>query len=172
MVAQTSIRLAASADLPELHPVIERAYRGESARDGWTHEADLIDGARTSLQTLHGIIIDDHSALLVARATDAIVGCVALWNHANGLAHLGQLCVEPTLQDRGIGRQLVAAAEAFAVEAFGADRVEMTVIDSRDTLIAWYGRRGYRPTGERRDFPVALDPPLHMTVLLKNLRAR
>jgi hypothetical protein len=29
----------------------------------------------------------------------------------------------------------------------------MTVIAIRDTLIAWYGRRGYRPTGETRPFP-------------------
>jgi hypothetical protein len=31
--------------------------------------------------------------------------------------------------------------------------VEMTVIIQRIDLIAWYGRRGYAPTGERRPFP-------------------
>ena len=29
----------------------------------------------------------------------------------------------------------------------------MTVIDIRDTLLAWYERRGYRRTGETRPFP-------------------
>jgi hypothetical protein len=29
----------------------------------------------------------------------------------------------------------------------------MTVIHCRDTLIAWYERRGYRRTGETRPFP-------------------
>jgi hypothetical protein len=29
----------------------------------------------------------------------------------------------------------------------------MTVVALRDSLIAWYGRRGYHPTGERRPFP-------------------
>ncbi len=29
----------------------------------------------------------------------------------------------------------------------------MTVVAQRDTLIAWYERRGYRRTGEERPFP-------------------
>ena len=35
--------------------------------------------------------------------------------------------------------------------------MEMTVIASRDELIAYYERRGYALTGERRPFP--LDDP-------------
>src|SRR5690606_14544676 len=38
--AMISITTAIADDLPTLHPVIERAYRGDSARAGWTHEAD------------------------------------------------------------------------------------------------------------------------------------
>ncbi len=45
----------------------------------------------------------------------------------------------------------------------------MTVIDKRSELIDYYRRRGYVPSGERRDFPIALDPPLFMTVLVKSL---
>lgn len=162
-----AIRAACAADLPALHPVIERAYRGDAARAGWTHEADLIEGARTTLSALADIVAGRDSQLLVAIADDVPVGCVALWNYGNGLAHLGQLCVEPTLQAAGIGRQLIGAAEILAVRHFAARRIEMTVIEARGTLIAWYGRRGYHPTGERRNFPIALDPPLFMTVLVK-----
>ena len=54
------------------------------------------------------------------------------------------------------------------VIAFGADRIEMTVIDSRAELIAFYERRGYAHVG-MRDFPVVVDPPLHMVVLEKAL---
>lgn len=39
----------------------------------------------------------------------------------------------------------------------GAATIEMTVIARRRDLIAWYERRGYRKTGERRAFP--LDDP-------------
>jgi hypothetical protein len=48
--------------------------------------------------------------------------------------------------------------------------MEMTVIDSRVELIAYYERRGYVRTPERRDFPIPVTPPLTMTVLVKSLR--
>jgi hypothetical protein len=47
--------------------------------------------------------------------------------------------------------------------------MEMTVIDSRASLIAWYERRGYGLTGERRPFPVRRDPPISFVVLEKPL---
>jgi len=41
------------------------------------------------------------------------------------------------------------------------------VIDRRAELIAWYVRHGYVASGETRPFPVPLDPPLAMVVLVK-----
>ena len=49
--------------------------------------------------------------------------------------------------------------------------MEMTVITTHDRLIAYYQRRGYEPTGERRPYPVPLDPPYEMLVLAKALAA-
>lgn len=165
-----TIRPATLADLPRLHPVIERAYRGESAKAGWTHEADLIiEGERTDLETLTGLVNDPRSRLLIALDGEAVLGCVNIVDRGSGLAYLGLLCVDPALQAGGLGRQIIAAAEAAARETFGCDRMEMTVIDRRAELIAWYERRGYANTGERRDFPIAMDPPLFMTVLVKPL---
>ena len=62
--------------------------------------------------------------------------------------------MEPRLQARGLGKRLVAAAEREAAARFDATRMEMTVIERRTELIAYYGRRGYAPTGEKRPFPV------------------
>ena len=36
-------------DIEALHALVEGAYRGESAKRGWTHEADLLGGQRTDL---------------------------------------------------------------------------------------------------------------------------
>lgn len=164
------IRPATLADLPALHPVIERAYRGETARQGWTHEADLIiEGERTDLETLTAIVEDPQSRLLVALDGDTPIGCVHVQSRGEGLAYLGLLCVDPTLQSAGLGKQLVQAAEDLAREVFGATAMEMTVIDRRAELIAFYERRGYAESGEKRDFPIAMDPPLFMTVLVKPL---
>lgn len=167
-MTRIEVRAAALTDLPRLHPVIERAYRGDSARQGWTHEADMLSDARTDLDTL-ATLIDGDSRLLIALDGDTMLGCVNVASRDNGLAYLGLLCVDPDIQARGIGKQLIAAAEATARDTFAATRIEMTVIDRRVELIAWYERHGYTRSGETRPFPVPLDPPLTMTVLVKPL---
>lgn len=169
MSETVTIRVATHGDLPALHPVIERAYRGESARAGWTHEADLVQGTRTDIPTLAAIVDDPAQRLLVALQDGTIVGCVQVSDKGGGLAYLGLLCIDPTLQAGGYGKQLVDAAEACARDDFGARRMEMTVIDVRRKLIAFYERRGYAVSGEKRDFPIPLDPPLFMDVLVKDL---
>lgn len=169
MPDSVTIRVATRDDLPALHPVIERAYRGETARGGWTHEADLVQGNRTDIPTLAAIIDDPAQRMLVALRGGATIGCVQVSDKGDGLAYLGLLCIDPTLQAGGYGKQLVDAAENCAREAFGARRMEMTVIDVRRKLIAFYERRGYRVSGEKRDFPIPLDPPLFMDVLVKDL---
>ena len=161
-------RNAASTDLPTLQALIQRAYRGDDARAGWTHEADLLDGERIGVAELEAMIADPAERLLVGLDGERMVGCVRVANSGGGLAYLGLLCVDPLLQAGGYGKQLIAAAEATAREEFGADRIEMTVIDKRTELIAFYQRRGYVQTGTR-DFPVVVDPPLHMVVLEKPL---
>ena len=169
MRLQPSIRETGRGDLPTVHALIERAYRGPSARAGWTHEADLLEGPRTSLAELEAFLADQRQRLLSAWDDDTPIGCVAVTDRGDGLSYLRQLCVEPNLQTGGIGSRLIAAAERVAATEFKATRIEMTVIDSRSELIAYYVRRGYRVTGERRDFPIAIDPPMFMTVLEKPL---
>ena len=71
---------------------------------------------------------------------------------------------------------MLDAAEVEALRC-GCDRMEMTVIAQRPELIAWYQRRGYALTSERRPFP--LDDPryglpttrdLEFVVMAKALR--
>ena len=47
-MTQIAFRAATSDDVAALHPLIERAYRGDTAKAGWTHEADLLFDDRTS----------------------------------------------------------------------------------------------------------------------------
>ena len=160
---------ATLADLPALHAVIERAYRGDSARLGWTHEADLVTGTRTDLPSLQAIVADPDQVLLTLFERRDPLGCVNVASCGGGLAYLGLLCIEPERQARGLGRALLAAAEAYAREVFACTEIEMTVLEQRAELIAYYERRGWRRTWERRPFPVPLDPPYVMEVLAKSL---
>lgn len=163
------IRPATKADLSALHRVIERAYRGDSAKLGWTHEADLLSGTRTDMATLEAIVADPAQLLLAVLEGEAPLGCVNVADRGGGIAYLGLLCIEPTRQGEHLGRRLIAAAEAHARDAFGCKTIEMTVIDKRRELIAYYERRGWEVTGEKRDFPIPLDPPFFMDVLAKPL---
>jgi ribosomal protein S18 acetylase RimI-like enzyme len=94
---------------------------------------------------------------------------VSLTARGDGLVYLGLLCVDPARQAAGIGKTILAAAEKVSRDLLDADRIEMTVIDSRTELISYYERRGFIRTGERRPFPITVDPPLHMVVLEKML---
>ena len=145
------------ADLPALHALVESAYRGDSARRGWTHEADMLGGQRTDEAGLAEVITDPQQHILLAEQDNALVGCVQLNAKGDGTAYLGLLAVDPALQASGIGAQLIAACETAARETFGATRMEMTVIDGRTELIAYYQRKGYALTGERRPFPMGDD---------------
>lgn len=164
----TTIIAATPADAPALKNLLEAAYRGDSARQGWNHEADILDDERVAPGEVEALLADPAVTILTARDDDQLIGCVAVTRKDASLAYLGMLCVLPTLQSGGLGRRLLDAAEDLA-RADGIAAMEMTVIDSRTSLIAWYERRGYGFTGERRPFPVLRDPPITFVVLEKRL---
>jgi N-acetylglutamate synthase-like GNAT family acetyltransferase len=151
------IKTAKPSDIAALHALVESAYRGDSAKQGWTHEADLLGGQRTDSEGLGAIIDDPQQAILIAEDDARMIGCVQLSQVDGDTAYLGLLTVDPKEQAGGYGKQILAAAEQYARENMGASAMEMTVIRQRAELIAYYQRRGYDLTGEQRPFP--LDNP-------------
>lgn len=163
-------RLAVPADLPALRRLVERAYRGDTARQGWTHEADLLDDERTSDAELAATLAAPDKRTILALAEDgALLGTVTLSALPGGKAYLGMLCVDPAVQAGGLGRALLAQCDHVAQAELGAAAIEMTVIDRRPELIAWYERRGYARTGETRPFPGAQAVDFAMVVLERAL---
>jgi ribosomal protein S18 acetylase RimI-like enzyme len=148
------LRPATVDDVDALHVLVTRAYRGDAARLGWTHEADLLDGQRIDVEALNEIIADPARVIVTAHRDGVLIGCVMVADQGDGAAYLGMLSVEPTLQAAGLGRALLDAADAEAVRRFGASRMEMTVIRHRTELIRWYERRGYALTGATAEFPM------------------
>jgi len=165
-----AITAASPADAPALKTLLEAAYRGDSARRGWNHEADILDDERVAPGEVEALLADPAVTILIASEGESLLGCVAVTVKDTALAYLGMLCVAPDLQSAGLGRRLLDAAEDCA-RKLGIAAMEMTVIDSRDALIAWYERRGYVRTGETRPFPVLRDPPVTFVVLEKSLGA-
>ena len=153
-MSEPVFRPATTADVEALHALVTRAYRGDAARLGWTHEADLLDGQRTDVEALTEAVEDADKVILMAHHGGVLIGCVMLMRQGDGAAYLGMLSVDPVRQASGLGRRLLVAAEAEAAARFGAGRIEMTVIRQRPELIAWYERRGYTLTGATADFPM------------------
>lgn len=156
-----SYRIAAIADIPAALALVEKAFRGESATRGWTHEADLLGGQRTDPEALAEIIANPAERLILAEREGRALGCVMLADRGvregRRISYLGLLAVDPDLQASGIGGALVDEAERQARENIGAEWMEMTVIKRRVELVAWYLRRDYALTGREEPFP--LDDP-------------
>jgi ribosomal protein S18 acetylase RimI-like enzyme len=144
-------RRADFSDIPKLHALIDDAYRGDAAKAGWTHEADMLAGQRIDPDMLGDLLRDGSQNLLVAEDDGGILGCVNVV-HNGDYAYLGLLTVEPRRQARGLGKQLAKEAERLAQD-LGLKTMKMTVIRHRPELIAWYERQGYTNTGRREPFP-------------------
>lgn len=153
------ITKATSTDIPSLNILINSAYRGESSKKGWTTEANLLEGKRTTEEELIQTIENPKNTILKFTENDKIIGSVLLVEKEHQL-YLGMLTVSPELQNSGIGKKMLAEAENHA-KTLGLSSIIMTVISVREELIAWYKRHGYVDTGKREAFP---ESHIHVTV--------
>ncbi|KAK0627402.1 putative acetyltransferase [Immersiella caudata] len=173
-----TFRLATPSDAALLQPLVQSAYRGDTSRQGWTTEADLLAGERISISGVLSKITTPNSIVLIGTdPTGVLTACCEVVKSSDDVAHFGMFAVDPKRQAGGFGRQVLSYAEERVSREWGVSRMEMSVIWTRKELIAWYGRRGYRVTGERREFPYhdlgdagkALKEDLYFEVLEKVL---
>jgi predicted N-acetyltransferase YhbS len=151
-----AIQRAQPADAEAIAQLINSAYRGETSRAGWTTEADLIEGLRTTTQEITQLIQQPNIMLLqgiLGQQVVATICCEYLQEGGKPKAKLGMIAVKPTLQNQGIGKQIIQAAEAHAYTEWQVQAYCMTVVTARDTLIAFYNRLGYQRTGLVKPFP-------------------
>lgn len=149
------LKQASAADVPAVVALMNAAFRGAGADASWNTEAGTIDGDRTSeALVMEEIAAQPEAVLLLNRPDHAgdLVGTVWLEPAGDGIWYLGSLTIDPRLQNAGAGRRLLEAAETWVLER-GAHTIRMKVVNVRDTLIAWYVRRGYSLTGESEPFP-------------------
>ncbi len=130
----TAQNLATPEDLRPLLELINQAYEVE---------AFFIEGPRVGAADLlarivaREIVVLRDGARLVAAAH---VQC------EDDVAHLGLVSVDPTLQGRGLGRQIVEEAELVACGR-GATTMHLQVVHLRDELPPFYRKLGYAEYG-------------------------
>jgi ribosomal protein S18 acetylase RimI-like enzyme len=168
-------RAATEADIPALVELVTSAYRGDASRQGWTTEADMLDGQRIDPDGLQRDIARPRSVVLLAERDGVLLACAHVAEE-DGAGYFGMFSVHPALQGGGIGKAVMAEAERIVREQWRLPAMRMTVIDIRDELIAFYVRRGYARTGILKPFPygderygIPLRDDLRFEVLEKQL---
>jgi predicted N-acetyltransferase YhbS len=107
-----------------------------------THQSDAVTRERL-----------DQGECFVALADRTIVGTILFkdttqtrgcpWYDRSEVACLAQFAVAPTLQAKGLGRQLINLVERHA-EAAGAREIALDTAEPAKHLVGWYSRLGYR----------------------------
>jgi GNAT superfamily N-acetyltransferase len=170
-------QVATPDNITPILDLVRSAYRGDASRAGWTTEADLVadkridaDGVLAKINAPQGVILLAHDDAGI------LVSCCELVKKNNELAYFGLFAVDPQRQAGGIGRQVLAEAEAYAKKVFEVKTLEMWVIWTRSEIISWYTRRGYTLTDRTQPFPYehlvegkALRDDLYFSILVKDL---
>ncbi|MCI4568772.1 GNAT family N-acetyltransferase [Lysobacter sp. CFH 32150] len=151
-MSELHFRAATVDDIPALVDLVTSAYRGEVSKQGWTTEADFLDGNRIDAGVLRHDIERPRSRVLIAERDGGLLACAHVCEE-DGAGYFGMFSVRPNLQGGGVGKVVMAEAERVVREDWGLPAMRMTVIDIRDELVAWYERRGYSRTGIKKPFP-------------------
>ncbi|KAJ3343427.1 hypothetical protein HDU91_000381 [Kappamyces sp. JEL0680] len=153
-----SFRVAETGDAATVVSLVNGAYRGEGALQGWTTESELLDGQRLDEAMFQELLRKEHcDVLLFFREKDGAVACVNVELSDASACYIGMLSVQPQLQRSGLGKFVLETAEKHAQQKWHCSKAKMTVISKRTTLIAFYERRGYRFTGKVVPFPYGDD---------------
>jgi N-acetylglutamate synthase-like GNAT family acetyltransferase len=171
MELSLSIASAAREDIPAITRLINNAYRGDPGSRGWTSEGVFMEGERTSEADMERLFDQpEKENFKCCTPEKEILGFVSLEKKSDSV-YLGLLTVSPDAQASGIGRQLLEFAESHARDLH-KPAIVITVINIRTELVAWYGRRGYLPTGKIEFFPPGIykgKVPLHLIEMKKEI---
>ena len=127
------IRLATSADIPRLVPMINAAFTVET----------FLEGTRTDLDRLSAYMLKGE-VLLAEDASGQLIGSIYT-ELRPPRGYLGMLAVDPAHQRAGHGRTLMLAGEDY-LRGKGCVAVDICVIAWRTELPPIYRKLGYVET--------------------------
>lgn len=145
------IILAQTQHIESIVALVNQAYRLENAALSWTNEANWVDGDRTSFLQVQSLFKEDSFILLIFDQK-ILIACVHIEQHQDH-AYIGMLSTHIDYQNQGVGKIMLAAAEQFIRENLSVQYIEMSVLSTRQELIAFYQRRGYQLDGQVQAYP-------------------
>lgn len=146
-----AIRPAADGDVTGIRTVAERAWRA-------AHEpivgADVVESflAEYYGEDAFRDRIDRDDVVLAVAVDESVVGYVFAPRDDEDPAtvHLSHLYVAPDRWGEGVGRRLLARAEARAHD-LGGEEMHLAVMADNDRAVGFYEAAGYRRTGSFYD---------------------
>jgi ribosomal protein S18 acetylase RimI-like enzyme len=148
----TTFRVAIETDVATITDLVNSAYRGDSSKQGWTTEADFLDGARTDHKHVKELIDLSESEIHLAFDNNVLVACVHVQKENPQTLYFGMLTVKPGMQALGLGKEMLLQVDEVA-KKWECTQIRITVIHLRAELIEYYERRGFMATGRIEKFP-------------------
>ena len=134
-VMSLPIRIATSADAPQITAVINAAFR--------IAEEFFIDGNRIRQAEVEEMLTK--GVFLLAETDNKLNGCVYVELRGER-SYLGLLSVDPACQQTGLGSLLMFEAEKYCRER-GSHCMDILIVSLREELPAFYEKRGYVESG-------------------------
>ena len=159
--AAPEFRTAGPADAPAIVTLVNEAYQVETF---------FIQGPRTDEEEVAGLL--KRGGFLLADGPEGLDGCIYVESRGT-VGYFGLLSVARVRPGRGLGRRLIAAAEA-GLRGARCQIVEILVVNLRKELFPFYRALGYAEAGAAA-FPESEKPRLlracHFVVMRKALEA-
>ncbi len=139
------LRFATESDLPTLMALINRAF----AVENFFKYSERLNPEQTRDYFESG-------HFLISEQNGQIAGCIFV-EVKGERGYFGLLAVDPIRQKIGLGARLVSAAEEYARER-GALHMDMTIVNLRAELPAYYEKLGYTVSGTEEIPPEMIGP--------------
>lgn len=149
-----NFRTAGAGDAVQLRNLIQEAFRAEDSRKDWT--ADMAINVRFTINIAYiekSIAEPESDFLIASDKAGNTVATIGVSNQDSNQARIFMLAVDRRHQQSGLGRKILGYGEEYCQRTWGATKLGLDALSTRQELISWYLRCGYRKTGETRPFP-------------------
>jgi predicted N-acetyltransferase YhbS len=158
MAETLALRTANADDVPRIVALLNAAF---------AMEREFIDKDRTSAPEIERFMTTG-TFFVVDGDTNGLASCMYLEQRGERL-YLGMLAVNPSQQGRGLGRQMMAAADRHAA-SLGCGAIDIRIVNRRTELPPFYRGLGFVDNGTEPLEEPLLTKPAHFIRMTKEVR--